>query len=150
PMSFGLGIAYRFSDHVTVATDIYHTQWQHFYCQDAQGDRFSPITNEKYEISDIKPVWQVRTGMEYLHITSEYVIPFRGGLFYDPAPAEGKTDDFWGFSLGSGIGFNQYFFDFAYQLRFGKNIGTSVLQDFGFSQNVYEHLFYMSLIYHYF
>jgi long-subunit fatty acid transport protein len=150
PMSFGFGLAYRFSDHLTVSTDIYHTQWQHFYREDSHGERFSPITGKKFEISDIKPSWQVRTGMEYLHITSEYVIPFRGGLFYDPAPAEGKVDNYWGFSLGSGIGFKQYFFDFAYQFRFGKNIGTSVLQDFGFSQNVFEHLFYMSLIYHYF
>jgi long-subunit fatty acid transport protein len=150
PMSFGLGVAYRFSDHLTVSTDIYHTQWQHFYREDSHGERFSPITSKKFETSDIKPSWQVRTGMEYLHITSEYVIPFRGGLFYDPAPAEGKVDNYWGFSLGSGIGFKQYFFDFAYQFRFGKNIGTSVLQDFGFSQNVFEHSFYMSLIYHYF
>ncbi|MBF0451648.1 MAG: outer membrane protein transport protein [Candidatus Magnetomorum sp.] len=150
PMSFGLGLAYRYSDHLTVSTDIYHTRWQNFYREDSHGERFSPITGEKYETSDIKPGWQVRTGMEYLHIAPEYVIPFRGGIFYDPAPAEGKLDKFWGFSLGSGIGFKQYFFDFAYQFRFGKNIGTSVLQDFGFSQNVYEHLFYMSMIYHYF
>ncbi|KJU82207.1 hypothetical protein MBAV_005599, partial [Candidatus Magnetobacterium bavaricum] len=51
--------------------------------------------------------------------TPKYVVPLRAGVFYDPAPAEGKVDNFYGFSFGSGITFKRFAFDVAYQYRFG-------------------------------
>lgn len=149
PMSYGIGLAYRFSDQFTVSADIYRTEWDDFVFTDAEGNETSPITGQPIGESDIDPTHQVRMGAEYLFINPKYVIPLRGGVFYDPAPAEGSPDDFFGFSLGSGIAYGRFIFDIAYQYRFGNNLGTSILKNLDFSQDVDEHTLYSSVIIHF-
>lgn len=73
----------------------------------------------------------------------------RSGLFYDPAPAEGSPDDYYGFSLGGGIAYKGIVFDLAYQFRSGNDVGGSILEGLGFSQDVQEHTIYSSLIFHF-
>lgn len=73
----------------------------------------------------------------------------RCGIFHDPAPAEGSPDDYYGFSLGSGIAYKRIIFDVAYQYRFGRGVGKSILQNLGYSQDVDEHTVYSSLIIHF-
>ncbi len=81
---------------------------------------------------------------------AKYVFPLCFGVFYDPAPAQGSPDDFYGFSIGSGIAHKRWFsFDIAYQYRFGNNVGSSVLKDWDFSQDVYEHAVYTSVIFYF-
>jgi len=82
-------------------------------------------------------------------ILSRYTIPVRAGVFYDPAPAQGTTDKYFGFSLGSGIGIGRFIFDVAYQYRFGRNVGDSLVPGFRFSQDVGEHNIYSSVIVHF-
>ena len=149
PMSYGIGLAYRFSDELTASIDIYRTEWDDFVLIDSNGNKTSPITGQPISESDIDPTHQVRMGMEYLFIMTKYVVPLRGGIFYDPAPAEGSPDDFYGFSLGSGIAKGRFVFDIAYQYRFGNNVGTSILKNLEFSQDVEEHTVYSSLIIHF-
>ncbi len=92
--------------------------------------------------------------MEYLWYKKQiprekewYVIPFRAGIFYDPAPAREGTDDFWGFSLGTGFGRKGFVFDVAYQYRTGKGVGASMYDKaVHFSQDVDEHKVYASVI----
>lgn len=152
PMSYGIGIAYRFSDHLTISADIYRTEWQDFVLRDSEGRETSPVTGRPVGESDMDAIHQVRIGGEYLFFdpkNPKYVIPVRCGLFYDPAPAEGSPDDFYGFSFGSGIVIGKFVFDIAYQYRFGKDVGTSVLQHLEFSQDVTEHTLYSSVIVHF-
>jgi long-subunit fatty acid transport protein len=149
PMSYGIGAAYRLSKNFTVSLDVYRTQWDDFIQTDSEGREFSPLTGKSPGESDISPTTQVRTGAEYLFITSKYIIPLCAGLFYDPAPAEGSPDDFFGFSIGSGMGWKQFHFDIAYQYRRGNHAGSSVLKEWGFSQNLEEHKIYSSLIIHF-
>jgi long-chain fatty acid transport protein len=149
PMSYGIGIAYRFSDEFTVSADIYRTQWQDFVFKDSEGYKTSPISGKLIKDSDIDPTHQVRVGAEYLFIDPKYVIPLRAGIFYDPAPAEGSPDDYYGFSLGSGISIGRFVFDIAYQYRFGRNVGESILQHLKFSQDIDEHTVYSSIIVHF-
>ena len=149
PMSYGIGLAYRFSDLFTASLDIYRTEWGDFILTDSKGNETSPITGRPISESDIGPTHQVRTGGEYLLIKPKYVIPLRGGVFYDPAPAEGSPDDYFGFSLGSGITYGRFIFDIAYQYRFGNNVGTSILKNLNFSQDVEEHTVYSSVIIHF-
>ena len=149
PMSYGIGLAYRFSDQFTVSADIYRTEWDDFVLTDANGNETSPITGQPISESDIDPTHQVRMGAEYLLIKPKYVIPLRAGVFYDPAPAEGSPDDYFGFSLGSGIAYGRFIFDIAYQYRFGNNVGTSILQNLNFSQDMEEHTVYTSVIVHF-
>jgi hypothetical protein len=80
---------------------------------------------------------------------NEYVVPFRCGAFYDPAPTDGKPDDFYGLSLGSGLAKDKFVLDFAYQYRFGNNVGEYILESFDFSQDVKEHTLYISVIYYF-
>jgi len=146
PMSYGIGFFYRFSDALWLSLDIYRTEWDDFVFRDAEGNETSPITGKSPETSDIDPTHQVRMGFEYLFIKDNYEIPLCAGVFYDPAPAEGSPDDFFGFSIGSGIGIGKFKFDLAYQYRFGNNVSGSILKAYGFSQDMAEHTLYSSLI----
>jgi long-subunit fatty acid transport protein len=149
PMAYGIGVAFRFSDAFTASVDVYRTEWDDYVLTTENGDEISPINGEPADDADIEPTHQVRLGAEYLHITDKYVIPIRGGLFYDPAPADGEPDKFYGFSLGSGIARGRFVFDTAYQYRFGNDVGEFILEDFNFSQDVKEHTLYASVIVHF-
>jgi long-subunit fatty acid transport protein len=149
PMSYGIGLAYRFSDNLTASFDIYRTEWEDFKLEDSDGNKISPISGLPSNESDVDPTYQARLGAEYLFIQSDYVIPLRCGVFYDPAPAEGSPDNYYGFSIGSGIAVNRFIFDLAYQYRFGNDVGSSILENLDFSEDVREHTIYGSMIVHF-
>ncbi|MCP4353985.1 MAG: hypothetical protein GY795_51725 [Desulfobacterales bacterium] len=157
PMSYGIGLGYKFSEKLRVAFDIYRTEWDDFILTDFEGQQTSPFTGLSVGESDISPTHQVRMGAEYLFKnSSKYVFPIRGGVFYDPAPAKGSPDDIFGLSIGGGIvmeetekklfGATGFSFDIAYQYRFGNNVGDSTLKKWDFSQDLDEHTVYSSVI----
>jgi len=80
---------------------------------------------------------------------NNFIIPVRGGIFYDPAPSDKKSDDYYGFSLGTGIGWGRFIFDIAYQYRFGKNVNSAIVRDMAFSQDVRSHTIFSSVILHF-
>ena len=88
-----------------------------------------------------------------LHISIDFenklFAALRAGLFTTPLPAEGSPDDYYGFSLGYGVAYKRVIVDLAYQSRFGNEVGGSILEGAGYSQDVYEHSFYSSLIFHF-
>lgn len=145
PMSYGLGLAYRFSDAFTASADVYRTHWDDLMYENHQGDKTSAISGDPIGSSNIDQTTWFRLAGEYL-IIRNYVVPLRAGVFYDPGPAEGSPDSYYGVALGSGIGFKRFSFDVAYQYRFGDSVGSSTLQHRGFSQDVQEHTVYTSLI----
>lgn len=159
PMSYGIGIAYRHSDWLTVSADVYRTHWEDFELENEAGVKFSPITAKEIKESDIDPTTWFRMGAEYLYIGEKFVIPFRGGIFYDPAPSEGSADAYYGISLGTGFLYEprdrkkglweRLIFDVAYQFRFGEDVGTHMLKDLNFSQDIQEHTVYASVIVHF-
>jgi len=149
PMSYGIGLAARLSDALTLDLDVFRTHWSDYVLIDAQGNKINPITGEFQRDSDIADTTQVRFGGEYLIIGKTVVIPVRAGIFYDPEPAERNPDDFWGFSIGSGIAYKRYAFDIAYQYRFGRDVRTATVGNEPSSQDVDQHAVYMSLIYHF-
>ncbi|MCP4104360.1 MAG: hypothetical protein GY749_02310 [Desulfobacteraceae bacterium] len=151
PMSCGLGIAYRFSDRLTLSADIYRTEWDDLTVIDSENNESSLITGKSTDKSKVDPTYQVRAGMEYLIIDPElnYTVPLRAGIFYDAVPSEGSPDNYYGFSLGSGFAIGRYVFDIAYQYRVGSDVGDSLVLDNNFSQDVDEHMVYTSLIIHF-
>jgi long-chain fatty acid transport protein len=149
PMSYGVGFAYRFSDELTASLDILRTEWDDFILRDENGDKTSAISLMPADESDVDPTTQVRLGAEYLFLMDPYIIPFRGGCFYDPAPAEGTPDHYYGFSMASGIARGRLLFDIAYQYRFGNNVTDYIYETLDFSQDVKEHTIYSSIIYHF-
>jgi long-chain fatty acid transport protein len=149
PMSYGIGVAYRMSDALTVSADIYRTEWGAYIHEDANGNKSSPITGTPESQADIDATHQVRLGAEYLFIKPKYAIPLRGGLFYDPAPAKGNPDNYFGLSLGTGIVYKAFIFDIACQYRFGKDVGQSVSESINSTQDVGEITIYSSIIIHF-
>ena len=115
----------------------------------ADGRSLSPITGRLESESDVSATTQVRVGSEYLIIGEDMVIPLRAGLFYDPEPADGSPDNFWGLSVGSGISYKNFVYDIAYQYRFGKNVRSAIIGDETSKQDVEQHTVYMSVIYHF-
>lgn len=149
PMSYGLGFVYRFSDQCYFSGDIYRTHWEDFIYRNADGTERSAVSGLGKKDSDIEPTCQIRTGFEYLILNKArgYAVPLRCGIFYDPAPAEGSPDDYFGFSLGTGFSKNNSFsLDTAYQYRHGNDVGNALLQGSSFSQDITEHRFYISVI----
>ena len=149
PMSYGIGLAYRFTDSFTASLDLYRTEWDNFIHKDANGVKTSFVSGKPTAESDVDPTTQVRLGAEYLHIKSDYVIPVRCGLFYDPAPQEGGADDYYGITMGTGFAKGRIVFDIAYQFRWGNDVGESLVKTLNFSQDVREHTVYSSLIVHF-
>jgi long-subunit fatty acid transport protein len=149
PMSYGFGLAYRFSDQLTLSTDVYRTEWGNFTLTNPAGEEFSALSGFPKDLSDVDATTQVHVGAEYLFIKPKYTIPLRAGFFYDPGPAEKSPDDYFGFSLGTGLGVGRFVFDLAYVYRFGKDVKETLVQGVTFSQNVAEHALYSSLIVHF-
>jgi hypothetical protein len=149
PLSYGIGMVYRFSDQFYMSADLYKTHWDDFVYIDKDGKKTCPISDGNYAMSDIKPTYQVRAGIEYLKLYPNHhsAIPFRLGVFYDPAPEKHNPDDFWGISLGTGwIKNNIGSIDIAYMFRLGNDVASSTLEDLDFSQDVQEHMVYVSVI----
>jgi long-subunit fatty acid transport protein len=149
PMSYGIGISARLSDALTLDLDVSRTDWSDFTLHDGEGNRLNPITGKFQSESDVDDTTQVRLGGEYLFIGEKVVIPLRAGAFYDPEPAEGSPDDFWGFSVGSGVAYKKFIFDAAYQYRFGRDVRTTTVGGEDSDQDVDQHTVYMSLIFHF-
>ena len=149
PMSYGIGLAVRLSDAFTFDGDIYRTEWGDYLLHHPDGRETNPITAGLQSQSDIEATTQVRVGGEYLIIRDNTVIPIRAGIFYDPEPSEGSPDDFWGISIGSGIAYKSFVFDMAYQFRFGRDVRTVKVGNQDSFQDVDQHTFYMSVIYHF-
>jgi long-subunit fatty acid transport protein len=150
PLSYGLGLAWRVSDALTLDLDVYRTHWGDYILSDSRGNRFSPIDGRPESQSDIKDTTQVRVGGEYLFLFPEkqMVVPVRAGVFYDPEPSQGDVKDFYGFSLGSGIAYKRLVFDIAYQLRWGRNIDSGNLIATS-KADIMQHTILASLIIHF-
>jgi long-subunit fatty acid transport protein len=148
PASYGFGFAYRHSDSLTLALDVYRTLWSDFAITDVQGNKSNPVSGAPISAGKPKDTTQVRLGGEYLFIGNRTVIPLRGGFFYDPEPGRNKVDDFFGFSVGSGITIDNYAFDFSYQYRWGSHVTGDIPQQ-GVSSDIRQHTVMTSLIYHF-
>ncbi len=86
-------------------------------------------------------------GAEYLFILEKTVIPVRGGVFHDPEPSEDLSEDFYGFSFGTGVSIGDVVIDAAYQCRWGRDSENRGV--FGAEADVDHHTFYLSAIYHF-
>jgi long-subunit fatty acid transport protein len=132
PWVFGLGLSYRVSDRWTASLDVTRVEWGDFVIiqtDPVTGETIetSPFTGTSADQADVGATHTVRAGAEYLFMLKKFIVPVRGGLFYDPLPAGGGSDDYFGFSLGSGIVWKRLAFDGAYTLRHGNNVMGDLL-----------------------
>jgi long-subunit fatty acid transport protein len=151
PSSLGVGLAYQWSDKLTTSIDIYKTDWSSFKLTDDSGASFSPLSLKSSDTVTIKDTVQIRVGGEYRIICQDmgvnYIIPIRAGFFIDPAAADNASENTYGVSVGTGIAYDTWVFDVAYQYRWGTDLGKSYLQDLGFSYDLTEHQLFGSAFY---
>lgn len=150
PMSYGLGFAARVSDNLTLSLDVTRVHWSDFKMEQSTRDDALLVENGAPSgrgaavlNGEADDTTTVRVGGEYLLIGSTWVVPLRAGAYYDPEPSGDGTDDFYGFTLGSGLAIKQFIFDIAYIFRTGTVEATSTDTD------VYQHKVLASLIYHF-
>ena len=91
----------------------------------------------------------MRAGCEYLFVLEKTIIPLRCGVFYDPEPSAKHPDDFYGFSLGTGISLGPVVLDCAYIYRWGRNVKGDLVEEPGTKLDIRQHNFYVSMIYHF-
>jgi long-subunit fatty acid transport protein len=150
PMTYGLGLAARLSDRLTLALDVSRTHWSDFRLQESRRDDALLVENgapsgkgQAVLRGEADDTTSVRLGAEYVWIRPRLRIPVRAGLFYDPEPGANTPDDFFGFSLGSGIALGPVIVDVAYTFRTGEVASTAT------DTTVYQHSFLTSMIYHF-
>ncbi|MGA1826384.1 MAG: OmpP1/FadL family transporter [bacterium] len=149
PESYGIGIAARIHDSLTLDLDIYHTEWDK-YSITYDDKNYDPILLEDGE--SLKSITYIRFGGEYLFILPHGIVPFRFGLFYDPEPTQAnhKTID-WpnGCSVGTGLSLKTISLDIAAKYRKIEN--NNVLKDSNLnivSTDIEELFLYFSIIYY--
>ncbi|MCP4692329.1 MAG: hypothetical protein GY859_30065, partial [Desulfobacterales bacterium] len=123
PMSYGLGVAFRFSDVLTCALDVYATEWKDFAYRDSRGAEIVSL-DASNPSRRLESTYSVRVGAEYLVITEKTIIPLRLGAFYDPQPLADGGDTL-GFSVGGGVVIGPVVLDAAYQYRLNKDFSGS-------------------------
>lgn len=148
PTSYGLGIAFRLSDTFTTSFDVYRTEWSDYWIR-SKGRKTNPVTGGTKSESHMHNTTQVRAGCEYLFVLEKTIIPFRAGIFYDPEPSTKHPDDFYGFSLGTGVSLGPVVLDCAYIFRWGRNVRGNLVGKPGTKFDVKQHNFYLSMIYHF-
>ena len=153
PPSFGIGLCYRFGDAFMVTADYTRVFWEDFVFETENGRKYD-VQGVPLDQSDVHATNTFRVGAEYLWILDRMVVPLRFGTFYDPQPAQGGSQDYFGFSLGSGLIFRHFSLDGAYQIRIGLNdkessllniVGTGAFEDV--PVDTYQHLFLLSGVY---
>lgn len=148
PASYGIGLAYRHSDILTFAIDVYRTEWSGFVLRDHNGYETNPLTGADIEDGRLKDTTQTRLGIEYLFIFSNSLVPVRLGLFYDPEPATGHIDEYYGVSVGTGYADKSIAVDVSYQYRTGRNITTDFPAADDSDPDIHQHTAMLSVIYY--
>ncbi len=148
PLSYGIGLSYRHSDELTIALDVYITDWSEYIIEDETGNKVNPLDGRLLTEGELNDTTQVRLGAEYLIIRADSLIPIRFGLFYDPEPAKGSPDDYYGVTFGSGYAKGKIAIDAAYEYRSGNNVTSDfpIIQDL--STDVHQHFFLLSAIFY--
>lgn len=105
PLVLGLGISYRFSPKIRIASDLSFFNWSKYKVN---------YYEEELE-RNFKNVVKVGAGIEYLsdlRIFSQNVqIPFRAGFIYDPQPMKVSDSSYLSFSFGTGIHWGKFLLD---------------------------------------
>lgn len=150
PTSYGVGVALRFSDEFTLAFDVYRTEWGEYTFRDSSGNETSPLSGAPKTEANIKPTTQLHVGAEYLYFGNSIIVPLRGGLFLDPEPGDGgRTENYYGFALGSGLVYKNYVFDVSYRYRKADGVSGDTVGIPNTTVDVRQQMIYFSLIYHF-
>lgn len=153
PLYWSVGALWRWSDRFYTSMDASRTYWSDYSYKAEGEERINPINGEPHSSSALGDCWSFRLGGEYLCMLSRTEIPLRGGVFWEQRPATGSPDEYWGFSLGSGISLGKEpgraILDVAYIFEQGKNVMGSLLPEQAVHSDVIKHQIFVSAIWHF-
>jgi long-subunit fatty acid transport protein len=153
PLYWAVGGLWRWNDRFYTSVDVSCTHWSQYSYKAEGEERINPLNGEPHSSSALDDCWSVRCGGEYLCMLSWTEIPLRGGLFWEQRPAIGSPDEYWGFSLGSGISLGKepgrMILDIAYTFERGENVMGSLLPEQGTASDVNKHQLFISAIWHF-
>ncbi|MEE9367423.1 MAG: outer membrane protein transport protein [Pontiella sp.] len=153
PLYWSVGGLWRWTDQFYTSIDVSQTRWSDYSYKADGKERINPINGEPHSSSGLDDCWSARLGGEYLVMLSWTEIPLRGGLFWEQRPATGDPDEYWGFSLGSGISLGKVsrkaLLDVAYIFEQGNNVLGSLLPGQAIHSDVNKHQLFVSAIWHF-
>jgi long-subunit fatty acid transport protein len=127
PQSYGVGLAFRYSDTMSFMFDATRTEWNRLMVNPEHSRSFNPTNGLRPGLADVDPTMTYRVGMEYLVVQPKYAMPLRAGFFYDPEPARRVPDNYWGVAAGVGIVYEPLVLDVAYWYRWGNDVVISTI-----------------------
>ncbi len=133
--------------------DVSNTEWSDFYYE-AGGMKINPLDGTRHGENDIDDCWSVRLGTEYLIVLRRTEIPVRAGIAWEQLPALETPDEYWTYTLGTGISLGRdpgrIIFDIAYAYTTGTDVlGGLVSEQEGLSTDVEKHQVFISSIVHF-
>ena len=153
PLFWTLGSTVRWTPNFYSSIDVSRTHWSDFSFESAGEGKINPFDGSPYGESPIKDTWAVKLGTEYLFVTRKNEIPLRGGLLWEQRPAIGDPDNYFGFSIGSGVSIGRdpgkLIVDFAFSYMRAEDVQTVVAGQEGLKTDTEQMQFYISLINHF-
>lgn len=153
PLYWSVGALWRWSDRFYTSMDASQTLWSDYSYKAEGEERINPFNGEPHSSSGLDDCWSLRLGGEYLCVLSWTEIPLRGGMFWEQRPAVGSPDEYWGFSLGSGISLGKKkgkaVLDVAYVFEQGNNVMESLLPEKSVHSDTTKHQIFISAIWHF-
>ncbi|MFH0880082.1 MAG: hypothetical protein V2A34_10255 [Lentisphaerota bacterium] len=153
PLYWALGATVKWTPRLYSTLDVNQTLWSDFAFQAEGEEKINPLDGTPHGLHEIDDCWAVKYGMEYLMLFSSTEIPLRGGVGWEQRPAIGRPDEFWVFSLGSGLSLGKdpgkLILDIAYQYTMGRDVLGSLVPDQPTSTDVDKQEVYVSGIWHF-
>lgn len=154
PLYWSLGTVLRLNNRLYTSFDVSRTYWSDFAFQAEGEPKLNPLDGTPHGQNPVDDCWSVRGGIEYLLVLTRTEIPFRAGVAWEERPAIGDPDEYWHYSLGTGISIgrehNKYIIDLAYVLTQANDVlGSLVPEQDDLTSDVTEHQVYLSCIRHF-
>ena len=153
PLFWSMGALWRWTSYFYTSFDVSQTLWSDFSFKAEGETRINPLDGSPHSENPLDDTWSVRLGAEYLVVGRTTEIPLRAGMAWEQRPALGEPDDFYLFTVGSGIAFgkdpDRTILDFAYVLTHANDVNGVIPEQADLTSNVTEHQVILSFIQHF-
>lgn len=153
PLAWAVGSVFRWTPQFYTTLDLSQTRWSQFAYQAEGQEAVNPLDGSPHGQNPLDDTWALRSGVEYLFLFERTEIPLRGGVGWEQRPALERPDDYYSFSLGTGIGLGKdpgrTIIDIAYVYTFANDVKGVIPSQTGLTSDVREQQFFISLIQHF-
>ena len=157
PLFWTAGAAFRVPGkwwpRLRASVDVGQTLWSDFAFVVENEGKLNPLDGTPHGINEIDDTWFARGGVEYIWLLDRTEIPFRAGVIWEQRPAIESSDNYYGFSLGSGFSLGKdpgkLIIDFSYNHLEADDVQTVVPEQEGLTTDTRQHQFFISVIYHF-